>query len=235
MNGAWVMNWSILDDVVRSAEQFGPFLFAILFILVVTRTAHGYYRECNMRKDPPASEQERRTYRLYFICSVWCGIVAMALSIVWWGYAQLKGTYVYQIAIVGLREDESVLANYFQKRVPRPSVAGGIAVHDLYFLIVQEEPFRVGDNFSFDYYKIPQDAATAGSGAAGIVPAPIEIKYGGNKSDIYRLTPDADSPRLTIVASNQKAVDDFFTADEIKVLDPHIASASVATRAAGGR
>jgi len=139
------MNWSVVDDLVRLAEQFGPFLFAILFILVVTRTAHGYYRECNVRKDPPASEQERATYRLYFISSVWCGIIAMALSIGWWGYAQLKGTYVYQVAIVGLGDDEIIDADYFQKRIQRPSVPGAIAIHDIYFLMVQDEPFKVGE------------------------------------------------------------------------------------------
>jgi hypothetical protein len=53
-----IPEFPIFKDLVQLAADFGPFLFAILFIMVVTRTAHGYYRECSTRTEPLASPEE---------------------------------------------------------------------------------------------------------------------------------------------------------------------------------
>ena len=53
-----------LSKLTNLAFQFGPFLFALLFSLIITRWAHKIYREANQRKAP---DEERETYRFYFI------------------------------------------------------------------------------------------------------------------------------------------------------------------------
>jgi hypothetical protein len=130
-------NWNTFAALVRVAEEFGPFLFAVLFIVFVTRTAHKYYQECNTRQNPAASDDEKRTYRFYFLCSVWCGIAVMTISIGWWFYGKTKGQHVYQVAIVNVQSDEQLIAEYFNKRVLRPAVPGAASIHDYFFFGTQ--------------------------------------------------------------------------------------------------
>src|SRR6201988_4227158 len=125
---------STIETATRLASQYGPFLFAILFIFVVTRTAHKYYQECNTRT-VPATEEEKKTYRSYFLISVWGGIALTLVSIGWWVYVQMQGPSVYQIAIVALHSDEAILSNYFSKTVPRPAIGGASALTDDYFIV----------------------------------------------------------------------------------------------------
>lgn len=207
-----------LTTVVRLAEQFGPFLFAILFILVVTKTAHGYYQDANTRKHPPASQQERNTYRFYFLCSIWCGIGVMGLSIAWWLYVQSKGSHVYQIAITALGNDDNIYSDYYNKRLPRPLIPGLPGTYDTYFLVVQDQPFTVGDK---------------SVGVAGvIVPKQITITYRGERFDTYTLSFEGDVPKLIAVASDERAQRTVFTADEIKRVASRSPAADVP---AGGR
>jgi hypothetical protein len=158
------------ERLVQLASEFGPFLFAILFILVVTRTAHGYYRECNTRTAPPASIEEKRTYRLYFLCSVWAGLAVMTLAVGWWTYAHWRGNNIYQVSILNLHGDERITAAYYTKSVPR----GASTIHDDYLLIVQDQPFQIGDKFAFSYQKLQPVPATglAGSDVASLEHCP---------------------------------------------------------------
>ena len=223
-----------LTTVVRLAEQFGPFLFAILFILVVTKTAHGYYQDANTRKHPPASQQERQTYRFYFLCSIWCGVGVMVLSIAWWLYVQSRGSHVYQIAITALGNDDNIYSGYYNKRLPRPLIPGLPGTYDTYFLVVQDQPFNVGDKFSFTFVKVPAGGGPGGEsvGVAGvIVPKQITVTYRGERFDTYTLSFDGDVPKLIAVASDERAQRTVFTADEIK----RVASRSQADLPAGGR
>ncbi len=41
-----------IAQLTNLAFQFGPFLFALLFSLVITRWAYKIYKEANQRKDP---------------------------------------------------------------------------------------------------------------------------------------------------------------------------------------
>jgi len=218
---------STVETVTRLAEQFGPFLFAILFILVVTRTAHSYYRDCATRKDPPPSHQELKTYRLYFLCSIWVGIAVMGLSIGWWIYAQSKENHVYQVAVVDLKPDEDVLADYFFKKVDHPAIPGARPAHDRYFLIVQDEPFRIGDRFRFDYFKLSTGPDAVGTGVAG---TPVETKYSGNRSDTFRLVLGAQGPRLEAIARRRGSPMPVFASDEIKAARAQYAIAAAARR-----
>jgi hypothetical protein len=225
---------STLEAFTRLAAQYGPFLFAMLFIFVVTRTAHKYYQECNVRQQPPASEEERKTYRSYFRTSIWVGIALTALSVGWWIYVQMAGPSVYQIAIVGLRSDESILSQYFAKVVPRPTPPGADTLADDFFIIAQDKPFRIGDKFQFYYFKTPSTHAVSTPGVQpaagiGVQGVPIEVKYAGNALDTYQLTQTGDTVSLHVVASNRAPVGNSVTAEEIRMLATQLASASPAS------
>jgi hypothetical protein len=191
------MSVNTVETLTRLAEQFGPFLFAILFILVVTRTAHGYYRDCMTRTAPPSTEQEQKTYRSYFLCSVWVGIVVMGLSIGWWFYVQARGNNVYQIAILDLGADEQILSNYFAKNAPHPTMAGLEPIHDAYFLVVRDHPFEIGDRLAFQYFKV---SAKAGTDAKGVIGTQIELKYAGGHNLTYKIILKEAKPQLEVAS-----------------------------------
>lgn len=187
--------------MVPLAEQFGPFLFALLFILFVTRTAHRYYRDCNTRTTPPASREEKSAYRFYFVCSIWAGIAVMALAVAWWVYFQSRGNHVYQVAIIGLKSNEDITADYFFKLVQRPTVVGGAVIRDKYFLFVQDYPFKLGDTFTFSYYKdIPQ---AIDPNRTGVVAEPfqVEIEFSGKRLDRFKITKVKGQPALAAFVS----------------------------------
>jgi len=228
----------MVESLTRLAAQYGPFLFAILFTFVVTSTAHKYYRESNTRQ-PPASEEEKGTYRSYFRTSVWVGVALTLVSIGWWFYVQMFGPSTYQIAIVRLQPDEKIVSQYFAKTVPEPNIPGTVPLYDAYFIVTQDVPFKVGDKFDFYYYKAPvtpnQTAvATAGSAVGvgvGVTATLIEVKYSGNKLDTYQVTSSGSTVTLTTVANNATATVLASISNEISIARPQLASAAVTSSA----
>jgi hypothetical protein len=195
-----MMDVSTVETLARLAQQFGPFLFAILFIVFVTRTAHGYYRESATRTNPGASAEEKRAYRFYFICSIWAGLAVMMLAIGWWFYVNWRGNNVYQVAILNLQDDEVISADYFTKKVQRPPVVGGSPIHDEYLLIVRDEPFEIGEKFAFSYYKFGPMPV---SGLGRIDPVPLEIAYSGKSKENFRMGLENGVPTLVAVDTGE--------------------------------
>lgn len=194
------MSVNDLTTLVSLAEQFGPFLFAILFILVVTRTAHQWYREAVTRSQH-ANPAEIRTLRLYFVLSVYCGIGAMLLSVGWWFYAQTRGMYYYQFSIAELQNDDQINSQYFNKTVPMPLVEGTVQLRDEYFLIGQPTPFSKGQKFTIQYFRLPN--GTGANTGSVITPQDLTITYSGNSTDAFKLTAQSGQPpalQLTQVA-----------------------------------
>ena len=210
---------NFIESLTRLAEQFGPFLFAILFIVFITRTARGYYDECMKRTSPPSTDQEQRTYRLYFFSSMWVGIVVMALSIGWWLYTQSRGNHVYQISILNLAPDEKIVSEYYSRTNVRQAIPGVAPHHDALFLVVRERPYTAGQTLSFQYVKQTPAAVASGAGSnpsigSALTPSSIEVKYSGGKLLSYRVVHDTTGPRLESVAQDDSA-SPIFTAEEI--------------------
>jgi hypothetical protein len=219
---------SMLDSIARSAAQYGPFLFAVLFTLVVTRTAHKYYQESNTRQQPPATEEEKATYRSYFTTSIWVGIALTLVSIGWWIYVQMQGTNVYQIAINGLQPDETVSSNYYAMTKPEPTIPGAVTLTDYLFMIVQNAPFKVGDKFEIYYFKIPPRPASGTPGdqtaGVGIAPIPLQVQYSGNPSDTYQVTQNGGTVTLTTVAASPANTGNLFSVHGVTALGTNFAS-----------
>jgi hypothetical protein len=79
-----------LEVLTNASILYGHFFFALLFILVVTRTAHSYYKGVCERANPPAAPDEQKTYRLFFLASMTAGILLVFTAVSWWIYAQFQ-------------------------------------------------------------------------------------------------------------------------------------------------
>lgn len=208
-----------LEKLVPLAEQFGPFLFAILFLLVITRTAQSYYRECSTRK-PPAPPEELKAYRNYFVCSMWFGIAVTTLSIGWWVYVHMKGNHTYLVTIRNLQHDEEVSADYYSRRAQKSVDAALAPMHDLHFIIVQDQPFNVGDKFTFLVYKRPPQFVP---GMPGVVPAQVTVKYNGRRQDTFSVDFRSPTPTL-ILANDDRAPAPTFAMDILTAKAAYLAS-----------
>src|SRR6266852_5395428 len=100
MNALQETGFNTIAAVVKLAYDFGPFLFAVLFLLVVTRSAHRYSYEVHSRITPPVTPPESVMYRLYFLSSFCFGIVLMVASVAWWIYSGMV-THVVEVVLRG--------------------------------------------------------------------------------------------------------------------------------------
>jgi hypothetical protein len=89
------------------ALQYGPFFFALLFVLGVTRWAYGAFRENNAAN---ASPRAFNTVRLVFLCSFFFGLVLVAVSVTWWLRSR-PVIYVFRGEIVDLRDYEKLASD----------------------------------------------------------------------------------------------------------------------------
>src|SRR4030095_14388941 len=72
-----------LLEYTAAAYQYGPFFFAILFIMVVTRWAHKKYKDAYTDTNAPVKVQQ--TYRAVFIIAFTfsCTLVIVAIGFYW--------------------------------------------------------------------------------------------------------------------------------------------------------
>src|SRR5260370_21105005 len=81
------------------ALQYGPFFFALLFVLGVTRWAYGAFKENNAANTSPKAFN---TMRLVFLCSFFFGLVLVVVSVSCWLRSR-PAIYVFRDEIVDPR------------------------------------------------------------------------------------------------------------------------------------
>jgi hypothetical protein len=149
---------------VTAAQQNAPFLFALLFILIITTASHVSYSKICARKNPPASKEEKGLYELYFKANIWFGMVLVLASVGWWVYAwrlnrddqqaadanvamikQLKEhvTYQYHFSVVNPHRDIAQVSAHF----PRITTTTEPNVQIDFFVIESPDPFRTDTTF----------------------------------------------------------------------------------------
>ena len=161
-----------LESLASIAYQFGPFFFAVLFMLVITRSARNWYEKARQTAQGAAPQDDLvRTYRTNFRISSYFGIV-VALSVAWWMFAAWTKHHPVEGVIVALTDSESLEAvasgsedsAFFWRMVPR---SGNVAhLKDYSFVAILDHPPHVGDKVSFYYW---QQLAPSGT---GVVPSP---------------------------------------------------------------
>ena len=142
-----------LADWIKLVFQYGSFAFAVLFCIVLTRWGYGIYQKACSRKDPPASEKEKNTYRIYFLSVAFFGIILVVVSTIFW-IVKYKSWYVYEGVIKKLKEHEKITSSdlYLQKDWMGP-LGEGSQIRDEYFIVIQNEPFTKGQKFKLNFSK----------------------------------------------------------------------------------
>ncbi len=87
--------------------QYGPFLFAVLFTLVISKRARNNYYEVVTRSEPPPTDEEKTTYRRVYIGTFAFGVVLVIASVTWWMFNQTYH-HVFTGRIVDLKDYEQV-------------------------------------------------------------------------------------------------------------------------------
>jgi hypothetical protein len=183
------MSVDLLEALSSLFFQFGPFFLALFLPLVILTKARAWYNDANVRESPPATEEERATYRLYFLGSVACSASVFFLSMLAWWLLNVVTEHTYQVAIVDLPPEKVVDSRYFHREDQRTTAAGAI-LHDVYFFIEQKSPIKKGQRFVFDYYdKTPAPTGNSSVALTGATPIPLSVEYSGKSSEIFRLTP----------------------------------------------
>lgn len=141
-------------EVSAKAAQLGPFLFAVLFNLVITLWAQRNLESASTRSSPVASEKELATYRLYFWLVATFGIILVIVSIVWW-FRQQPAFHVYRGVIQDLMPHERIASDslYFKKVLKPAPFDDDLRERNEHFLAIQDKPFTENDDFEISYGK----------------------------------------------------------------------------------
>jgi hypothetical protein len=129
-------------NLSKAALQYGPFLFAILFIVFVPPYAHAIWRRSlNGATGGDAENSLLNESRLYFRYSWMFGFLLVACSILWWGYAEqiaiIRSTqYIaYTGVVTGLSPEDQLLSiNQDDNEYLVPGNMSGISLYRFVYL-----------------------------------------------------------------------------------------------------
>lgn len=194
--------FDILKQLVELAFQYGPFVFAMLFCLWITRWGYQNYKEACTRKDPVASKDEIKTLKEYFRACYIFGMILVAVSIVWYFHFQAS-THVFEGRIEGLRDyDTTSSSTLFLRPVyQQPNVEGLPLFHQDHFIIAQKSPFKNTDSFDITIFKKDRN----GESPPILKNFTIPYAKGGYIKLKYEVDPTTNQPGL-MVASEEKSV-----------------------------
>ncbi|MBD3338467.1 MAG: hypothetical protein GF353_05130 [Candidatus Lokiarchaeota archaeon] len=136
------------------AFRFGPFLFALLFTLFVSRWAYNNYNKANLRTNPPASDSEINTLRSYFLGAAVVSVILVGLSVKFW-FDYQSSFHVFKGTITNLKEYEKITSNdlYLKATMIRPLEKGLPQIRDEHFICIQNKPFENDQRFKIYYSK----------------------------------------------------------------------------------
>lgn len=185
-----------IGSLANLASELGPFLFSILFLIVITGAAYSWYGKCAAQT--PADAQMLKVCRIWFVLSFSVGLVCTALSIAWWFHVHLEKVYIYEVTVQGHPTQQSINSAYYQRRVPEASsMPPGLAQFrdlkwDTQLLIVQDSKFSPNQTFKLDA-ALTNDLDSC----SPLTVVPLDFRYLGNPQDTYELEWQAgSSPKL---------------------------------------
>jgi len=146
------MSSDALLKFTELAFQYGPFFFAILFVLGVSRWSYKVFTETSRRTDPPAGKKDLGAARAVFVGSFIVGIVLVGAAVVWWlGYR--PRVFVFRGEIRDLQEYELVASESMYFRPEPKQTIDEILLRNEHFVVIQTHPFKKGEWFDFDFSK----------------------------------------------------------------------------------
>ena len=189
---------SSIGTLASIASELGPFLFSILFLIVITGAAYSWYGRCAAQT--PSDPQMLKVCRVWFVLSFSVGLLCTGLSLAWWFHQHLEKVYVYQVTVQGHPSQQVINSAYFQRMVPEainvaPSEARFQDLKwDTQLLIVQDSEFSPNQKFQLAAIWNGEPGACA-NGQATVFP--LDLQYLGNPQDTYQLEwPLGASPKL---------------------------------------
>ena len=139
-----------LGDLTELAFEFGPFLFAILVLLVITQRTHKAYTAITARTDPPAKKGELDAHRFAFRSSWIAAWVLLAVAVGWWIYNKEHHEKNYvTFRIIKLVEPRESLKPRDDEVYHRTKHFSD--TNDYYFLVLAEDEQK-GHKIHIDYY-----------------------------------------------------------------------------------
>jgi len=148
------MNPDSLSKLSDLGLQYGPFFFAVLFVLAVTRWSYRVFKETHAKANPPATKQELNTARLVFLGTFFFGLALVGVSVVWWLGFRPK-IYVFQGEILDLHDYEilaSASDQLYLRTQPKEKI-DDIPLHNELFVVVQGSPITKGQHFDVEFSK----------------------------------------------------------------------------------
>lgn len=155
-----------IEPLTVLAYQYGPFLFALLYMLLIPIIASKMYISLLKEHitDKGTGKRAFDNYNFYFRLSAWCGVILVLCTVVWWLYLQsqlLQRDYVYQGTIVNADEED-----YFHRIAADQRVYFDRQVIDHHvewkFAIVTDKPLPKDFEISVRY--LNQKAISDGEG-----------------------------------------------------------------------
>lgn len=147
-----LVNLDQMSALTKMAFQYGPFLFALIFNLVLTRWGYKMYNTTCSRQDPPASDEEKSTYRTYFIGVAAFGIILVMASIGWW-WTNQPNTHIYRGTIERLNDYDQIATDQLYVQTRYVKLFNDLEYQNVNFIITQEKPFSENQQFSVLYRK----------------------------------------------------------------------------------
>ncbi|HVO09173.1 MAG TPA: hypothetical protein VMX54_00350 [Vicinamibacteria bacterium] len=138
------------QDWVQWVYQFGPFAFAILFLMVLTWSMADRLDKAEQRNAP----DDARMWRLLTYSTFGTGIVLAGVCIVWW-WGHQQATYVFQGRINDLASYEQLSGRDVYFRNEWKTLFGTVSDlrRDVDFMVIQTKPFTTGQHFALEYAK----------------------------------------------------------------------------------
>jgi hypothetical protein len=175
-------NWpAVVEALVNSAFQYGPFFFSIWFLYAFARWSYRNYH--SILDNPRVDEKERAKHWIFFIGSTIFGCVLVVVSTVWW-ILNKPNTYVFDGEISGFAESDRVSSpQVYIREALDPS--GEMYI---YFAAIRDQPFEKRQIFRI-LVKHSGDEGPA-------KPRPLLIEYDGHTHGQFSFAEDKLLPSV---------------------------------------
>ena len=144
------------SDLAATAFEYGPFLFAILFVTGLTAIAQRAYS----RAEKP---EQIRAFRIYFFTSFFFGLILVTICVsTWINDREFTHRYVYTFEIQNVPPQVSFWSS--EACITKAPISDGVPVETVRAIYVEKTPLSPGSGLT-----ITESPESAGPGAAGTV------------------------------------------------------------------
>jgi hypothetical protein len=135
------------DALAATADEYGPFLFALLFIMVLTIIAQRAYAAAH-------TDDQIVTFRRYFYASFAFGLLLVVVCTLFWIYdRELPHQYVYTVDIrdvpTAFDIEPSPGGEAEACTIPMPTPTRGYALQRFHAIFVEGQRLRPGSHLGF--------------------------------------------------------------------------------------